>query len=89
MMRKLRRRYGHGLNCPTGSRPQSLLFPTSRFTVAMAKALARKHHWRSDDVDVKEEYIHLRQEDPSRFERMRTVAFGGSGVQARVGWEKC
>ncbi len=93
MSRALRRRYGHAHRgqrlCPTGSRAQTLLFPTSRFTVAEAKAWARKHDWRSDDVDVKPEFIHLRQEDPRVFSRIRTVHFGGRGVQARVGWEKC
>lgn len=85
----LRRRYGRAHACPTGSRVQTLLFPRYRFDVAGAKAWAAKHKWASDDVDVKEEYIHLRQEDPSHFERIRTVPFGGSGVEARVGWRKC
>ena len=85
----LRRRYGRAHACPAGSRPQTLLFPTYKFTVAEARAWARRHGWKSDDVDVKEEYIHLRQEDPSHFRRIRTVHFGGSGVEARVGWKKC
>jgi len=87
--RALRRRYGRAQACPAGSRVQSLLFPRYRFDVAGAKAWSERHGWRSDDVDVKDEYIHLRQEDPSRFERIRTVQFGGSGVEARVGWHKC
>jgi hypothetical protein len=85
----LRKRYGRAHMCRSGSTPQTLLFPRDRFTVAGAKAWAKKHHWRSDDVDLKADFIHLRQEDPRDFRRIRTVHFGGSGVQARVGWKKC
>ena len=68
-----------------------LLFSKSRFTVAQAKAWAHKHDWKTSDVDVPPsgEYIHLRQEDPSHFQRIRTVYLGGRGVQARVGWPTC
>lgn len=86
-MRRLRRRYGHLRACPAGSEVQTLLFPTSRFTVAAAKAWAARHNWKYSDVDVKPEFIHLRQADPSRYRRIRTVYMGGSGVQARVGWK--
>lgn len=93
-MHALRRRYGHVHRgerkfCPVGSRVQTLLFPTSRFTVSSAKAWAKRHDWRTGDVDVKPEFIHFRQEDPSVFKRIRTVHMGGRGVQARVGWERC
>jgi hypothetical protein len=93
-MRVLRGRYGYAHRgerkfCPAGSRVQALLFPTSRFTVAQAKAWATRHDWRSNDVDVKPEFIHLRQESPSVFKRIRTKYLGGRGVQAHVGWEKC
>lgn len=86
-MRALRRRYGraHGIE---GSHVQSLLFPRDRFTVAQAREWATRHKWKADDVDVKPEWIHLRQEDPSRFARVRTVMMGGSGVEGRVGWRK-
>jgi len=93
--RALRRRYGHEHRgqklCPTGSRVQTLLFPISRFTLETAKEWAERHDWKVDDVDFDTgmEFIHLRQEDPSHFERTRTVYLGGRGVQARVGWEKC
>jgi len=87
--RALRRRYGHFRACSSASHVQSLLFPTERFTVDQAKAWAERHNWKFGDVDVKEEFIHLRQEDPAGFKRMRTVHLGGSGVQARVGWRKC
>lgn len=85
----LRQRYGRAHACPAGSKVQSLLFPRERFTVAEAKAWAKRHNWHSGDVDLKSDYIHLRQEDPRGFRRVRTVYFGGSGVEARVGWKKC
>lgn len=85
----LRRRYGQAKLCPAGSRVQTLLFPRDRFTVAEARAWAHKHSWRSDDVDLKPDFIHLRQENPGHFRRIRTVYLGGRGVQARVGWPIC
>jgi hypothetical protein len=87
----LRRRYGRaGAHlCRTASSVQSLLFPTARFTVASAKDWAARHSWKHDDVDIKSDFIHLRQEDPAGFKKVRTVYMGGSGVQARVGWKKC
>ena len=48
-----------------------------------------RHGWKANDVDVTDDYIHLRQEDPAHFTRVRTVHVGGRGVQARVGWKKC
>lgn len=84
----LRRRYGRAL-CPGGSTFQALLFPRSRFTVDESKAWAMRHGWKANDVDVTDDYIHLRQEDPAHFTRVRTVHVGGRGVQARVGWKKC
>lgn len=93
MHHALRRRYGRAHRgqklCPSGSRVQVLLFPRHRFTVATAKAWAKKHDWKSGDVDVTDAYIHLRQEDPSHFRRIRTVFLGGRGVEARVGWPVC
>jgi hypothetical protein len=71
---------------PAGSSVQTLLFPRDRFTVDAAKAWARSRSWRASDVDVTDAFIHLRQEDPSRYKRLRTVPFGGSGIEARVGW---
>ena len=87
-MRALRGRYGFGhFASAEGSVVQALLFPTSKFTVAQAKAWSQRHGWRMGDVDAKPEYIHLRQEDPSRFKKIRTIYLGGSGVMARVGWK--
>lgn len=88
-MKRLRRRYGRLRACPAGSRVQTLLFPRDRFTVSEAKAWATRHDWKSGDVDVTSDFIHLRQENPARFRRIRTVRMGGRGVQARVGWERC
>ena len=88
--RALRRRYGRAEGvCPTGSRVQTLLFDKDRFSLSDAKAWARRHNWKASDVDEKENFIHLRQEDPSHFQRIRTVYLGGRGVQARVGWPVC
>lgn len=75
--------------CHTGSDVQSLLFPRDRFTVAQAREWAHKHRWHIGDVDVKEHFIHIRQEDPRGFRRLRTVHLGGSGVLATVGWRVC
>ena len=85
------KRRGHSIRkrCPIGSKVQTLLFPRDRFTVSEARAWASRHRWRSDDVDLKTDFIHLRQEDPGLFRRVRTVHLGGSGVQARVGWKVC
>jgi hypothetical protein len=88
-MRKLRRRYGHLRACPAGSQVQALLFPRARFNLSQAEAWAAKHRWVHGDVDMKADFIHFRQADPSGFRRIRTVHFGGSGVMARVGWRKC
>ncbi len=43
----------------------------------------------TDRFTVAEAFIHLRQQDPKGFRRIRTVFFGGSGVKARVGWKRC
>lgn len=83
-MRALRRRYGHASRISI----QSLLFPRDRFTLAQARSWCAKHRWACDDVDMKADYIHLRQEDPSHFSRIRTQFLGGSGVEARIGWRK-
>jgi len=85
--RALRRRYGRSMRIED-SQVQSLLFPRPRFTVESAREWAERHAWRSDDVDVKDRFIHLRQQPPGRFKAIRTKYFGGSGVQARIGWRK-
>jgi len=65
------------------------MLPRPKFTVASAKAWAKRHGLKYGDVDVKEDFIHLRQDDPSLFKRIRTVHFGKTGIEARVGWKKC
>jgi len=75
------RRRGH-------SRVQTLIFPRARFTPAEAKAWAHAHQFKSGSVDVTEHSIRLRQEDPSRFSRMRTIRMGSSPVQAVVGFPR-
>ena len=64
---------------------QSLLFPRSRFTTAEAKSWARSHGYRAGKVDTTARYVRLRQSDPSKFARMRTIKFGSSGIKAVVG----
>jgi hypothetical protein len=64
---------------------QSLLFrKDAGWTVSSAKAWAKKEGYRSGDVDETEEYIHLRQRDPSSMRVIRTKQFG-DGISARVG----
>ena len=87
--RSLRKRYGRAKFCPSSSRVQVLLFPRERFSVSEAKAWASRHDWKVGDVDVTNDFIHLRQEDPSHFRRIRTTYIGGRGVQARVGFPVC
>ena len=86
-MRGLRKRHGRAQGV-TGSHVQALLFPADRFTAARAREWAKRHGWKAGDVDETTGFIHLRQEDPARFVRIRTVYLGGSGVQARVGWRR-
>ncbi len=94
--RALKKRYGQGAKrrpkfCAVGSHPQAALFPKSRYTVAEAKEWAKDHGWKSSDVDVPPSgrFIHLRQEDPSHFKRIRIKHLGKSGIELRVGWERC
>jgi hypothetical protein len=71
---------------------QSLLFDRDVFTIAQAKAWASDHGWKTHDVDVPTSghYIHLRQESPALFQRVRVKPFGSRhGIQARVGWKVC
>lgn len=69
----------------SGSEVQSLLFRRDTWTVARARAWARKHGYRSSKVDVTQDYVRLRQAPPGRFDRMRTREFG-HGIQAVVGF---
>lgn len=88
-MRALRRRYGRSTAaCPAGSEVATLLFPRPAFSVAKAKEWAGREGFKFGDVDVKDRYIHLRQQDPSRFRRLRNIKFGDK-LRAVVGWKKC
>lgn len=71
-----------------GSRVQTLIFPRSRFTPAEAKAWAHAHNFKAGKLDVTDQSIRIRQEDPSHFSRMRTIRMGGSPVQAVVGFPR-
>ena len=94
-MRALRGRYGFGhahaleAKCPHGSEIQSLLFDRRFFDLTRARAWAKGHDRKYGDVDMKDAYIHLRQEPPSLFSRMRTIPLGRRGVKAVIGWQKC
>jgi len=65
---------------------QSVLFPRDRYNVPEAKRWARSHGYRSDDVDVTERYIHLRQMPTTGLKIIRTITLpGDSGIKAHVG----
>ena len=51
---------------------QSYLFPRALWTEAKARAWAKKHDLYYGSVDVTDQYIRLRQAEPSEFRRMRT-----------------
>lgn len=89
----LRRRYGRASLiekvCPVGSRLGTVLFPRPAFSVTKAKAWAKRYGLKYGDVDVKDNFIHLRQEEPSTFRRMRTIHLGKHGVEGVVGWTEC
>lgn len=62
---------------------QSLLFPTDRYNVPMAKTWARRHGYKSGKVELSSDYIHLVQADPAMFAVIRTIPFG-KGIKAHV-----
>lgn len=66
---------------------QTLLFPRSRFDARSARSWARSHGYRAGKAHVSGEHIRVRQRDPGEFRRssFRTIAFGGSGIQAVIG----
>lgn len=65
------------MRCPVGMKVQSLLFDRGSWTLAKAKAWARRRGYRTGIVDAKEGTIRLRQGAPSRFRRdtFRTIRF--------------
>lgn len=71
----------------SGSATQTLLFSRRKYTTGSAKAWARAHGYHSGKVDVTSNYIRLRQQDPSRFSRLRTVTFS-KDIKAVIGFKR-
>lgn len=75
---------------PTKTTVQTLLFlrkpAGGPWTVKTAKAWAKKHDKKYGNVDVTDDYIHLRQREPEEFQTnsMRTIEFG-KDIKAVVG----
>ena len=70
---------------PVSTRVQSLLFRRDEgWTVSKANRWAKAHGYRAKDADVTAAYVRLRQSDPKRYRRLRTVTFG-DGIRAVVG----
>lgn len=70
---------------PVATKVQSLLFSRKAgWTVERANRWAKAHGYRSRDADVTAGNVRLRQADPKRFRRLRTVTFG-RGIKAIVG----
>ena len=67
-----------------GTETQTLLFSRHKYDTASARAWARAHGYRSGKVDVTANYIRIRQKDPSRFRRLRTVPFSRD-IKAVIG----
>lgn len=67
---------------------QSLLFRRDEgWTAARAKQWAQSHGYRSGDVDVTDQYVHLRQFDPANTTVKRTITLG-RGIRAVVAREE-
>lgn len=70
---------------PVSTKVQSLLFSRANgWTVEKANAWAQDHGYRHRDADVTKNFIRLRQMDPGKFGKMRTITFG-RGIKAVVG----
>jgi hypothetical protein len=74
--------------CPAGSKVRTLLFDRRYYSPSRAKAWARSHGYRSSDVVIKPENIHIGQRARGPFQRTRTITFG-RGIKARIGWKRC
>jgi hypothetical protein len=72
---------------PISTRVQSLLFSRDAgWTVSSANRWARAHGYRAKDADVTANNVRLRQVDPNRFSRLRTITFSQrEGIKAIVG----
>lgn len=67
---------------------QSLLFRRDEgWTARNAKQWAQSHGYRSGDVDVTDQYVHLRQFDPGKSTVKRTITLG-RGIRAVVAREE-
>lgn len=71
---------------------QTLIFPKDKFTRADAVAWAREHDFKvsgNPGVDETEDSYRIRQRDPDKFKRMRTISLPDSGgVKAVIGVAK-
>jgi hypothetical protein len=71
--------------CPVGTRIQTLLLSRIHFpTVKRAREWARGHGFKASKVDPTRNYFRLRQADPKRFAKLRTIRLR-PGVMAVVG----
>jgi len=79
-------RLAAGERGPRGGRTevQSLLFARSRWMPAEAKRWAQRNGYNYGAVDVTDAFIRLRQADPVKYRRMRTIEFM-PGLKAVVG----
>ncbi len=64
------------------SKVQSLLFSTDKFSVKQAKAWAKKHGYKFADTDIKPDFIHLRQFNPTG-SKTRSIKIA-PGILARI-----
>lgn len=66
-----------------GSDVQSLLFDTLEWTERRAKQWALRHGYIADKVHTTEDYIRIRQFNPTKGAPKRTIDFG-KGIRAIV-----
>ena len=66
-----------------GTEVQALLFERPRWTPTEAKAWAKDHDFNSGKVHVTDNYVRLRQFDPTRGRQKRTITFG-DGIKAVI-----
>jgi len=64
---------------------QSIIFPTSKYTVVQARAWLKSHGKHAGKVDTTDNYHRFRQFDPGSCSTTpKTIAFGGSGIKAII-----
>ena len=66
-----------------GTEVQALLFSRPEWDADEAKDWAREHGYRAAKVHVTDNYVRLRQFDPTRGRQKRTITFG-KGIKAVV-----